>query len=212
MAKNTSKRIYILFLGSLLILVIALAINNRKQEKQLQITINQAKQIQSHLLALKHSVKTSHQSNEKMLRDIGVEDSKHQKYPLSEIIGKEPKLVLVTTELNCEPCVNLGIEHIRKFIENVGKEQVIVLVSYNNFRNYYLFDRTAKLSCKVYNIKEGALNLPADKLNLPYFIKINPGLKTSRVFIPVKGFDKPTDDYFKVMTKTFQSYKKTDTK
>ncbi len=204
MEKNKSKLIYVIFIGSLFVLVLALAINNRKQGKKLQITINQSKQIQTHLLALKHSVKTSYQSNEKTLRDIEVEDSKQQKYLLSKIIGKEPKLTLVITELNCEPCINPAIEHIRKFIDNVGKEQVIVLVSYNNFRNYYLFHRTAKLSCKVYNIKQGALNLPADKVNLPYILKIDTGLKTSQVFIPVKGFDAPTTDYFKVMTETLE--------
>ncbi len=195
--------VYILFCLSLFALIAVLFSNNKKYEKQFIIQDKEKKQLTSYLWTFKESINHSYQCYQKRLPNISLKDSEENTYCLRDVIGGNDKLIFVTTELNCEPCINLGIENLKKFINKVGGDRVIVLSSYKNFRDFYSFDRMTKLSCKVFNIEEGALNLPVDKLNMPYMFKALSSMHLQYVFVPIKGFDYPTLDYYNFMIQEF---------
>ncbi len=200
---NKSNVVYVILCLSFVLLIAILFFANRKYKTNYLRGKQENKMIYSKLLAINYSMKYCYKSFDNKLPDVLLEDSDHSKTSLSKAINIDKKLVLVTTELNCEPCVNICLQHIKKFIEKVGKEKIIVLVSYDNFREFYNFIRISKLNCKVYNLPVGALKMPVDSLNLPYLFITDSTLKASLVFSPIKNYDTPTQDYFKTVISQF---------
>lgn len=126
-----------------------------------------------------------------------------QKRTLQDIIGKSPKLVMKFSELCCMSCVNDIMEKLEVARDKIGPENIIVLTSYNGYRNFYIFYKKHSSRFTVYNVKDSQLGFRAENYTTPFLFTIDNQLKATNLFVPFKENPLSTVEYLYDMESVF---------
>lgn len=161
--------------------------------------------LNSNIFSLNETLKIAYLSDDLLLENVEIVSVNKQVLHLHSVLDRKPTLLFIIPEVNCESCIDRGIEKLKDFLSQIDNKKAIVLASYKNFRDFYAFSRVANLNCEIYNFKQGSLNLPADKLIKPYFFVVKPNLRIEKLFVPIKSFNHPIDNYFEIIKANFKS-------
>ena len=121
---------------------------------------------------------------------------------LSDLISG-PKLILRYSELNCDVCVNQEVKNLKNLEKEIGRENIIIIASYNDPKHLNLFRRINQVEAEIYNIGEGKLNIPLETANAPFLFVLDPSLITKTVFMPSKEIPEMSETYYKLIISKF---------
>jgi hypothetical protein len=210
------KNIVLILSGTLVILLfvtIYLVVSLKKtvKEKEEYIKSNSDSQFYMNVNYKILEDQTIQYNNEATVisENIILEDEKGKKIPLKGIYKNKTILVLRYSELNCQECVNKQVKALKDFAKEVGEDNILLIASYRERRNLYLFKRMNQIHFNVYNIKEDGLGMNLEKLSIPYFFVLDHNNIASLVFIPTKEFESLLKSYLSVIkNRYFKNIKK----
>lgn len=124
-------------------------------------------------------------------------------------IFKRNSVVLRYSEFNCKDCIEAEINVL---IKNKLKEEIILIAFYQNRRDLFVFREEFKKrglnSTKMFLLPDRGLNIPIEKLNMPFYFCIDSNLTMTNFFIPQKDKPKLTEVYLNYTFKNFLREKK----
>jgi hypothetical protein len=132
---------------------------------------------------------------------LSIAKDKKNKAILDKIFDEKQKLVLRYSELNCNTCIDVQFDALKKLAKKIGEKNIIILASYKSDADFNRFMRINKLNFEVYNVEH--INLPLEKRNIPYYFITDKSLFAKLVFIPRKEYPKVYEKYFEIITKRF---------
>jgi len=107
-------------------------------------------------------------------------------------IFKKNSIILRYSELNCKDCINAEINALVENKEKL-KADIVLLAYYKNKRDLFVFYKDFQKKglddIKMYLLPDKGLNIPIDKLNMPFYFSTDSTLTMTNFFIPQK--DKP---------------------
>ncbi|GAL73410.1 hypothetical protein [Jejuia pallidilutea] len=128
---------------------------------------------------------------------------------LAKDLFKNKSIVLYYSELHCNDCITAEINTIIKNKEKLD-ESFVLLAHYQNNRDLFVFNnefqKKGLKKIKMYLLLDKGLNIPADKLNIPYYFCIDSTLRITNFFIPQKDKPKLSESYLINTSKNFMSY------
>ncbi|MDR0559060.1 MAG: hypothetical protein LBG92_02755 [Prevotellaceae bacterium] len=142
------------------------------------------------------------------LENVTAKDSSGNIIALNNLMSdREQLLVCRFSELNCESCVNASIRSVQRWVDSVGKENILF---FGTYRSNKIFNKTKPQyniqELNVYNISP--LNIPAEELGYPYYFVLNSDLTVSNLFVPDKSIPAITDSYLKAIHERYFATKK----
>lgn len=136
--------------------------------------------------------------------DLGFFDVSGNKI-LAKNFLKKNMIVLRFSESNCEDCINSEIDVLLKNKEL--KENIILIISLQKKRDLFVYHRKYKekglKNIKMYLLADNGLNIPAEKLNMPYYFCVNSSLTMTNFFIPQKDKPKLSENYLETTSKNY---------
>lgn len=138
---------------------------------------------------------------------IKVEDINGKKYSIPKIIKNNPKLIIRYKRIGCTSCADEAFSHeiknFEKLIDYFGERNVIILTSFNNFRELYVFKEINKIKCDVFNTSPLTKLLPLEENNIVYYFISDSSLTARLVYIPSLKFEYHVIDYFKIVKEKY---------
>jgi len=123
-------------------------------------------------------------------------------YSLPDSI-EPPILIYRYSDLMCEGCVFEDLENLKDFQKEIGKDRILVLADFNNFRINMVRHRYELESFNYRILPTKSLIIPVNETEglKPYFALLNSDFKLEMVFFPKKGFNEITQAYLKEVEK-----------
>ena len=86
---------------------------------------------------------------------IGEKNMNSKKHNIfkKEVIGKNPKIILCYTEMQCNICWEKEVENLKALSNQIGKDKIIILASYSKPRDLSVLIRINEIEFPVYNLK-----------------------------------------------------------
>jgi hypothetical protein len=126
-------------------------------------------------------------SNSKLIdiSHINIRDKFGLEHRFRDITGTTTKLIFYFSQKDCSECYVTELNNLRSFSSAIGKENIIILVDFTNFRglnsifksyefNYYILSPTNLLFNRL------------SEINQPYYLMVNKTMAFN-VFIPEKS-------------------------
>jgi hypothetical protein len=158
-------------------------ISQIKQKQDLQAKLDSVKMSQVYGYLLNYGNNIIVPLNQEMI----VTDSNNRRFKLEQLI-KTRKFIFHFDETNCFVCIEKYLPFLKKLSARIGKEQVMILGSFEKSQNLFLTLQGYDVqSIPVYNLKPSYLrNTRVGSLNMPYIFEVDSLLQTTRFFIPEK--------------------------
>lgn len=122
---------------------------------------------------------------------------------LETLVGSSPKLVFHYSELNCMQCVDQEVGKIKKLAQKIGRENILIVATYDNIRDLFLFKRVNNLELPVYKLPDEGIGLPLEKANVPFLFIIDEEFKSKLVFVPEKTLPAMSEKYYGIIKSRF---------
>lgn len=120
---------------------------------------------------------------------------------VQEVLGLKDKFVIRFNDAGCTSCIEDFLSKlplIKSFIQELGTENVVILLNTINPRNVTVFKKQYKLACPVYALPIGKLNAPIERQDeivaYYYFVSSEKGIMEN-CFIPIKGLEERNNMY-----------------
>lgn len=125
----------------------------------------------------------------KLENNFLLSDRNNRTVRLHEVVGNNTKYIYYFSENNCLSCVESYLPFLKKAADRIGRDNVIILGSYEKAKNLFLtLEKYNLSSIAVYNLSPSYLmNEKISKVNAPFIFKVDSLLNVSQVFIPEKG-------------------------
>ena len=94
----------------------------------------------------------------KWSNDQKVTDELGNNHDLNKILGATSKLVFRFSEFSCNTCIDREIANLKQVASNIGKENIIILATYNSIRDLAVFKRINHLDLPIYNIPQNVFS------------------------------------------------------
>jgi len=107
---------------------------------------------------------------------------------------KKAILVYRYSDHHCGECIDFGMIKLHKLSEEM--DNIIILASYDNDREMKISHRKYNSNIPICNVREGYIELKAEKMSVPYFFMVDSNMQISNVFIPEKTIPSMTTKYF----------------
>lgn len=133
--------------------------------------------------------------NGEIILNYGPEGKQH--ILLKDLIGNQTKFVFNYSELNCQVCVDSQVKYVRQLAAEVGVDKIVILATYKNQRDLYLFKRLHNLNIEIYNKHEQTLGLGEEEMTVPVLFITDQSLKSNYVFVPDKTIPELSKGYYK---------------
>jgi len=135
---------------------------------------------------------------------LEVEDEEGNKISIAELLNNNPKVIFRYSELNCRLCIEEEIKILQKYINDIGFDNILFFSTYNSTRDLFLFKRINQLhNFRIYNLKEEQLNIPIDRLNIPYVFLIDSSGNIIMLNIPEKTKPEFSEQFYNVVISRF---------
>lgn len=126
-----------------------------------------------------------------------LESSNGSMLRLMDLAGSSPKVVFRISDRHCGECILAQLPFLKKLSDSIGKENVVILGSYLNFKNLKIFMTVNKLDYPYYNLPSEALSyLDIEMQSSPYYFEMEKQ-KTGNIFLPEKELPELTDIYIR---------------
>lgn len=126
-------------------------------------------------------------SDIKLDKDILVSDSESHFIKLQKLIT-DKKLIYHFDENNCMVCVEEYLPYLKDLSLKFGKDNVLIIGSFDNSRNLFLTLKKYDLQMPIYNIDRSFLKgKKISILNAPFIFELDSLLTINKLFIPEKG-------------------------
>lgn len=138
----------------------------------------------------------SYKLNNTLINNTFVYDISNDICFLKELLDS-PKIILHYSELTCMDCVDQEVKNLKSLNEQIGNENIVILASYYNKRDLFVFKRVNGLVDNlVFNIKENATGMVTDSLNIPVIMVLDSSLVVRESFIPDIDFPERSKKYY----------------
>ena len=137
--------------------------------------------------------------------DVELKDEDGKTVSLLKIAGQKPKLVFRYSELNCRVCIDAEVKWLKNKAKDIGSDNILILASYENPRNLYLFKRLHQLNIHVYNLLDSDLGLPIEKRNIPFLFVLDKNWTSDLLFVPEKTMPELSKSYYKIVAERYFS-------
>ncbi|NQU81976.1 MAG: hypothetical protein HQ543_10690 [Bacteroidetes bacterium] len=199
------KRILTILVIILFAFNITLLINSLRykklllQYKQELVSVIEANEINKQVL-INRELNTIRNIGLQINIKLKVEDEKGNKISIAELLNNNIKVIFRYSELNCSLCIEEEIQILHKYINNIGIENILFFSTYHSTRDLFLFKRINKLqNFKIYNLKEEQLNIPVDRLNIPYVLLVDSSGNIVMINIPEKTKPEFSEQFYNVV-------------
>lgn len=172
----------------------------RNSNTELQQKISLTDNYSSHLEGLKDKLvlleSLSYKLNNTPINNAFVYDINNDSCLLKEVFVN-PKIVLHYSELSCMDCVDQEIKNLKNLNEKIGSENIVILASYFNKRDLFIFKRVNGLvNNLVLNIQDKTTGLVTDSLDIPVIMVLDSSLIVRESFIPDSDFTERSKKYY----------------
>ncbi|WP_221659773.1 hypothetical protein [Bacteroides salyersiae] len=124
-------------------------------------------------------------------KDMRICDETGNKLVLKDLVDGK-KLVMRYSELNCNVCVDSLLACLKERFDTIGWDKLLILATYHNKSNYYIFKRINKLK-NVYQIDSIGCSL--EEYNIPFLFLLDEDYSVKYPFIPHKEIMRETESY-----------------
>lgn len=143
--------------------------------------------------------------NRRMDENIYLKNEKNDSLRLRDAVGEKPKLILYYSDTNCDVCVNNEFRLLKKYKDDIGVENIIILGNYMNSKDILgIKSRYGLNDIKVCNLMYKETGLPAQSVNTPCVFMLNPEMIISHVYVPEKVVLNLSDNYYAVISDIFR--------
>lgn len=125
--------------------------------------------------------------------------------PIRQLIGNSPKLIMKFSDQSCHVCVDDILHKLDSAADKIGRENIIILSSYVQYRNFYIFYKKYGSRFAIYNMKEKPLGLKTEEYDKPFLVKVDTGLIATHLFVPFTETPVPTEEYLMEIESFFRS-------
>lgn len=125
------------------------------------------------------------------------------KIDFASYMSERQYLIFRYSFLNCQPCVDEVLRLLKMSMNEVDSSQILIFSNYQLLNDLKKFRRINKIFDEVYKVD--SLNLPIDKLNIPYFFVLGKNMQVSHIFIPQKESPKTTERYLNMVKNKLQN-------
>lgn len=138
-------------------------------------------------------------TDERMLIDstLSVQKENKESVHMWNLFQNHPKLVFRYSELNCNVCVEKEVELLKKFIEEIGIQNMLMMTNGRSSSYNGQFKRMNQFDIEIYNVED--LGLKLDKINTPYYFVLDSDWKAKSVFVPSKSLPSQTRAYYDII-------------
>ncbi len=141
------------------------------------------------------------------VNDILLEDENQNKFRLSSIIDNEPHIILRFTEKHCSSCVDYSLKELMNYAEcSDNLDNIVILASYDNVRKLKAFIKSQDLTIPIFNTGHEMLDIPIERIGMPYLFVLDNLYRTKYVFIPAKEIYGYTRNYLNIITKRLEKH------
>lgn len=133
-----------------------------------------------------------------------VSDVNNKKIFLNELLKDKNRLILRFSELTCNVCVDSELLNMKKYLNVIGSENIIILASYKTIRDLIIFKRINRIEFPVFNIAES--DLPVDPAGGPFLFVANAREKGFMPFIPNKEMPDLSAAYYQFIAPFFEAH------
>ena len=123
----------------------------------------------------------------KKITNIICMDSIRDVHRLLDLIDSKSVLVFHFSEHDCSVCYEDEIRMLQTFFAH-NSNRVIILCSYEAYKNFLIFLKTNQIHFPIYRIEHGAIEWELKDYESPYYFVLHPDLSVSDIQIPDKTF------------------------
>ena len=132
-------------------------------------------------------------------KDIRIQSLEGDSIYLSQLFENEYKFVFCYSELNCSTCIEKEFDNLKKYSNEIGVNNIIILAQYSNIRDLAVFIRVNDIKSPVYKINNNKLGLLIDKYDSPYLFVTNRNMIANQIFIPLKEIPNLSEMYYEII-------------
>ncbi|WET69015.1 hypothetical protein [Sphingobacterium sp.] len=132
----------------------------------------------------KQSVSGSQLNNGiKLNAEILLKDLNNKEVSLKKLISTGPKLIIRSNEDGCGLCIEHELKLIKKFMDKIGPQNIILITTHNNVRKLKVFKNDNNITLDVYTCT--SLGLPYELVSQkPFLFVIDPSFTSNNFHIP----------------------------
>lgn len=195
---------YYLIIIIISILVIYQSLNIKGLNKTIVEDLNNTKELKN----------SFHLTNELLINNIGLQFQSDGLYLdknaklitidedtiiISDILNKTPKVFYYYSELSCSVCFEEELRNLENASEKIGKENIILLVSFRKLRDITALIRIHQIDFKLYNLNFRPIGIPVEDYNVPFVFLADNTYKINHLFIPSKEINNLSDMYYDII-------------
>jgi hypothetical protein len=121
---------------------------------------------------------------------------------LKDLVHKT-SFVVKYSYLNCEECINYQINVMKTYIDKIGIDNILILVSYANLRSLSIDKKLYDYKKNIFYFEDEGFDFTIENKNEPYFFILDDKMKAKHFFIPRKEMENLTNDYMKMICNKF---------
>jgi SepF-like predicted cell division protein (DUF552 family) len=125
---------------------------------------------------------------------------------LYELAGTGNKLIFRITGLQCEDCIDLVIEKLKKISKDIGHENIVIIGSFMNERDFQVFKKVKQFNFSFYSIPFDALGTYLEGIEKPYVFILDTTLTAKMLMIPDRKLPDIIDVNLQLMQKRLNDY------
>ena len=190
------------FLAVILLLVcscfLCLNLNNLVISENTKILLEGQKDQEKDLLL--GNIELSYTYSNLTISDFPLIDLNGNKMSISNLLGKEKTLLFNFSIQNCSSCIEFGIEYLKRIMNIIPSDRIVVLVKGGNKRELKALAKAHDINVPLYNIADDALHGILEKENVPFFFISDKRLVMEEVFIPIKEIPEHSEIYFRIIS------------
>jgi len=140
----------------------------------------------------------------KISRSLKLSKENGEEVVLSKLLDNEYKIVFRYSEFTCMDCIRKEMGNMKALSEKIGKNNILVLASFDNQRDFYINKRVNNIDLPIYNIPLKSLDNTIENFNIPYIFILDKDCSVSNIFLPYRDMPHLTEEYFKDIIKFFE--------
>ncbi len=158
---------------SLLIIILSLKFINKSRELGATLAVLEKQTGTMNAFINKNNVYTYYENlllNNKIDSTLIIEDLVGNTLHFKDLNLKKPTLILFIHQTHCSSCWGKAMEILVQNYPEIAEKDLIVLTSYQNFRDIAIQLQELHLSSNVYNIVSGSFGNVLEDLGVPFII------------------------------------------
>lgn len=122
---------------------------------------------------------------------------------IAMLASKGPYLVLRFSELQCQTCVELEKENLKKWQEETGVQNILLWGNFGHPNAPKIYKQGHELNHPLYNVPVSSVPLSVEAFNIPYYFVLDKDLRIHSVFIPDKFAQNLSTRYLETIYSSF---------